>query len=356
MRGGIHRGKGLFVAGVLLATAASEAAALGVVHVERTSSQALTIRWQDAAAVDVYTANRPDAPIGEAVLVSANDRDGRHVLAADTGSRPHVLVRDRRTGEVRRAAERLLPLEAGSNFRDLGGYPAADGKHVRWGLIYRSGGQPLLNDHDLALIAGLGLGNLVDLRSMEERRLAPTRIEGVPYNAIGYAFADIRGAQTPVPAAAPGRVYANFPALMAPHLKLIFAKLLGEGTPLAFNCSAGQDRTGFVAAMILTALGVPQSVILEDFHLTTKVRQPQFEMPRIDPVDSANDPVAMLFAGYQRPERARPTPLMTAQGKPFLSFALEAITARYGSVDAYLEQAAGLTPAQRAALQARYLE
>ncbi len=352
----VHGLKTVCAAALLSAAASSGAAAFGLVSVERTSSQQLTVRWQEAASVDVYMADRPNAPLSQALLVSANDSDGLHVLAADTASRPYVLLRDNRTGEVRRAAERLLPLEAGSNFRDLGGYPAADGKHVRWGLIYRSGGQPLLNDHDLALIARLGLGNLVDLRSMEERRLAPTRIEGVPYNAIGYAFADIRGAQTPVPAAAPGRVYANFPALMAPHLKLIFAKLLGEGTPLAFNCSAGQDRTGFVAAMILTALGVPQSVILEDFHLTTKVRRPQFEMPRIDPVASANDPVAMLFAGYQRPERATPTPLRTAQGKPFLSFALEAITARYGSVDAYLEQAAGLTPAQRAALQARYLE
>lgn len=144
--------------------------------------------------------------------------------------------------------------------------------------------------------------------------------------------------------------------MLAPHLKLIFNRMLDDGTPLAFNCSAGQDRTGFVAAMILTALGVPQAVILEDYHLTTKVRQPQFEMPRIDPVASANDPVAMMFASLQRPERATPTPLMDAQGKSFLSVALEAAVARHGSIDAYLEREAGLTPARRTALRARYLE
>ncbi|WP_243442603.1 tyrosine-protein phosphatase [Sandarakinorhabdus sp. AAP62] len=328
------------------------AAALESVQVERVSGQQLKIRWQGAASANVYMAERPDAPIGMAMLVSANDSDGEHLLAADTSSHPYVMVRDNRTGAVRRVAERVLPLEAGSNFRDLGGYPAAGGKHVRWGLIYRSAGQPLLNAHDLGLIGKLGLGNLVDLRSAEERRLAPTRIEGVAYNAIGYSFGNIRAAQTP----AMGSVYGNFPTLMAPHLKLIFNRMLGDGTPLAFNCSAGQDRTGFVAAMILTALGVPQNVIIEDYHLTTKVRQPQFEMPRIDPAQAANDPVAMMFASYQRPERATPTPLMDAQGKSFLSFALEAAAARHGSIDAYLEIEAGLTPARRRALQDRYLE
>jgi protein-tyrosine phosphatase len=334
------------------ATVGSRAVAVETVIVERLSGQQLKLRWQGAATANVYMADRPDAPLDKAVLVSANDSDGEHLLAADTASHPYLLVRDNRTGEVRRVAERVLPLEAGSNFRDLGGYPAVGGKHVRWGLIYRSAGQPLLNAHDLGLIGKLGLGNLVDLRSVEERRLAPTSIEGVPYNAIGYSFGNIRATQIP----SMGSVYGNFPTLMAPHLKLIFNRMLGDGTPLAFNCSAGQDRTGFVAAMILTALGVPQDVILEDFHLTTKVRQPQFEMPRIDPAQAANDPVAMMFASYQRPERATPTPLMDAQGKSFLSFAVEAAAARHGSIDAYLEIEAGLTPARRQALRDRYLE
>src|SRR3546814_16616904 len=77
-----------------------------------------------------------------------------------------------------RVAERALPLEHGSNFRDIGGYPAAGGKHVRWGMIFRSGGTPLLNDADEQRIGALKLGEMVDLRSSEERVLAPTRISG----------------------------------------------------------------------------------------------------------------------------------------------------------------------------------
>jgi protein-tyrosine phosphatase len=349
----MHRFARLAFLLIVSAGAASGAAALGPdARVERLSGQQLAIRWSDAKAVDVYTADRPDTPLKAATLVSAADADGEHVLAADPSARRYVLLHDKRSGEVRRLAERLVPLEAGSNFRDLGGYPAAGGKHVRWGMVYRSAGQPMLNDRDLALIKSLSLANLVDLRSMEERRLAPTRIAGVPYNAIGYPFMSITSPASRVPGAA----YRNFPELMAPHLTLIFNKMLGEGTPLAFNCSAGQDRTGFVAAMILTALGVPGEVILEDYHLTTAVRQPQFEMPRIDPVASANDPVALMFAGYQKADRVTLTPLRDPQGKAFLTQAFEAIEAQYGSVDAYLQQAAGLTPARRKRLKATYLE
>src|SRR3546814_7040686 len=84
--------------------------------------------------------------------------------------------------------ERALPLEHGSNFRDIGGYPAAGGKHVRWGMIFRSGGTPLLNDADEQRIGALKLGEMVDLRSSEERVLAPTRIYGVRYTAVGYSM------------------------------------------------------------------------------------------------------------------------------------------------------------------------
>src|SRR3546814_13513140 len=87
-----------------------------------------------------------------------------------------------------RVAERALPLEHGSNFRDIGGYPAAGGKHVRWGMIFRSGGTPLLNDADEQRIGALKLGAMVDLRSSEERVLAPTRIYGVRYPAVGYSM------------------------------------------------------------------------------------------------------------------------------------------------------------------------
>jgi len=249
--------------------------------------------------------------------------------------------------------DRVIPLEAGSNFRDIGGYPAAHGRHVRWGLIYRSGGTPMLTAADQARIAGLHLAHMVDLRSAEERVLAPSRIDGVPYTAVGYHMADLMAGFQGT--GGTGEGYRRMPEFLAPQVRQVFALLLrGEG-PLVYNCSAGQDRTGFVTALILSALGTPYPTIIEDYHLSTRYRRPEFEMPRITPEQAAANPGAAIFARFQSDPRAsQPQPLMTAEGKPYLDFAIEEMNARWGGVDGYLRREIGLTPADIARLRARY--
>ncbi len=256
--------------------------------------------------------------------------------------------------------ERVLQLQQGSNFRDLGGYPAAGGKHVRWGMIYRSGGTPLLTDADLAKIKTLGLANMVDLRSSEERVLAPSRIEGVPYSAIGYSMGNMMSMDPAklVGGDRMGTLYEEFPTFLKPQAKLVFAKLLQKEGPLVYNCSAGQDRTGFVSALVLSALGVPRATIIEDYHLSTTWRRPEYEMGRINLAAHPGNAAAELFArGQDLPAEARkPTPLKTSDGRAYLEYALAAIDRRWGSVDAYLRQEIGLTNADIASLRVTYLQ
>jgi protein-tyrosine phosphatase len=325
---------------------------------ERTSPTSITIRWQGSDPVDVYVSDSADAGINTATLVSRADTDGHETIVTGHLGRRYVLLHDQRSKQIRRVAERLLPLEQGSNFRDIGGYATDDGRHVRWGRLYRSGGQPMLTEHDVVQIRSLGLRNLVDLRSNEERRLAPSRIDGVPYNAIGYSMLSMspslkNGAGSMQNGST---LYHNFPVSLAPQLRLIFDRLLANDMPLAYNCSAGQDRTGFVTAMIMAALGVPRETITLDYHLSTALRRPEFEMTKIDPALAASDPVAGMFARYQQPSASKPTPLKEADGTAFLDGAYAEIEQRWGSVDAYLEKEAGLDPVERALLRSRYLE
>lgn len=341
-----------FLALLLVATPAT---ALTNPIVERINANQLAISWTANGPVDVYVSDNPDAPRTAATLVSRADADGQHRIDAGIRDRRYVLLHDPKTGETMRVAERLVPLEQGSNFRDIGGYATADGKHVRWGRLFRSGGQPLLTEADVVEIQSLGLKSMIDLRSMEERQLAPSRVSGVPYTSIGYSMRALMPAsQTAMQNG--GNVYRNFPDLLAPQLRLIVERLLDDDAPLAYNCSAGQDRTGFVTAMLLSALGIPRETILADYHLSTALRRPEFEMARISPEQAASDPVAGMFARYQTPAAAKPTPLKDAQGRAFLESAFDEIETRYGSVDAYLEKAAGLTPAARALLRSKYLE
>jgi protein-tyrosine phosphatase len=324
---------------------------------ERIAPDRLKLSWTDANGVDVYMADQPDATAKTSKLVSANDRDGSEELTVAPGARPYFLLRDRKDGKNLRVAERLLPLEQGSNFRDIGGYPAAGGRRVKWGLIFRSGATPMLTDADLRTVDALHLANLVDLRSDEERQLAPTRIEGVPYNAVGYSMAAITHAMKPAAGQpAPqngGALYRQMPEMLAPQFRLLFARLLERSGPVAYNCSAGQDRTGLATGLILSALGVPRDVIIADYHLSTQYRRPEYEMASFDPAAFPNNVAAQMFAHYKG---SKPTPLKEADGTAFLSEALDQIDKDYGSVDAYLDKKLGVSAVDIAALRAAYTE
>jgi len=349
---------GIALCGLALTVSGSaQAAPPAAAVVERDGNGALVVRWRDTNPVDVVVSDKPDTATSSATPVSLKDADGQATLADTEPARRYFLLRDTKSGQVARTAERVLPLERGSNFRDLGGYPAARGRHVRWGAIYRSGATPLLNDADVTQVKALHLAAIVDLRSSEERVMAPTRITGVRYLAIDYPMMAMMGRDM---ATTPGEMptlYRRMPSFLTPHLKIVFDELLAGKGPVMFHCSAGQDRTGVTAAIVLSALGVPRDKIIEDYHLSTVWRRPEFEMPRIDPALAETNPVARMFAGYQGSSASRqPTPLKTADGHAFLEGALAEIDARWGSVHGFLKAELGLTEREIRHLQASLTE
>ena len=342
-------------AAVALAICASATASARVLDasVERTAQGRLVLHWQDSAPVDVIEAEGTDPAKGKVVAGAVSK--GGFELPAPAHARPYFFLRDTRDHTVVTVAERVLPLDQGSNFRDLGGYRAADGKHVRWGLLFRSGATPLLSEPDRAEIAGLGLQQMIDLRSSEERQLAPSRISGVPYTAVGYGFAAVM----PKGAFSPETGYPAMIGLLEPQLRLLFATLLRRQAPVVTNCSAGQDRTGIASAILLSALGVPRDVITGDYLLSTQYRHPEFEMPAIDPAQFPGNPAATMFAHYRPADgkpAPKPAPLLAKDGTPFLNFALTEIDRRWGSMDVYLDKQLGVGPAERAQLHQDYLE
>jgi protein-tyrosine phosphatase len=323
---------------------------------ERISPQQIVISWSSAGPVDVYVSDRPDTPRDRMKLVSDDDTDGRHEVAADLITRPYFLLVDTTDGKAVQVAERVLPLAQGSNFRDLGGYRTSDGRSVRWGQIFRSGATPDLSEADLQQIKALGLAEMVDLRSSEERVLAPTRIEGVPYVSVGYSMGAMSlNRKSGIPDME--TVYRGFPELLAPQMRVLFASLLSNEGPVVYNCSAGQDRTGFASALILRALGVPLETVLADYHLSTTYRRPQYEMPRLTPEVIAANPGAAIYAQYQKdPKYLTPQPLKDSVGASYLSFALDEVDQKWGSVAAYLQAEAGVGPKELARLKELYLE
>lgn len=323
-------------------------------RVERTATDKVTVYWSDKTPVDVYLSDRPGAALSDATLVSEHNRAGHFESAVAGTAHPIFLLKEVKDGSIVRIAERALPLAQGSNFRDLGGYPAADGRHIRWGVLYRSGATPVLTDADLAQIQALGLKDMIDLRTSEERSLAPTRIQGVRYAAFSYSLTALMGNQVPNDA---GSIYIKFPTLLMPQLRMLFHTLLADEGPLVYNCSAGQDRTGFATAMLLSALGVSRDLIYSDYLLSMTYRHPEFEMPKLDPAAQTNNPIAAYYARVQQdPNYRKPTRLLDANERPLLQSSFTEIESRWGSVENYLAKEIGVEPADLARLRDEYLE
>ncbi len=242
----------------------------------------------------------------------------------------------------------VVPLEGGSNFRDLGGYRAADGRRVRRGAVFRSAHLGTLTRADSAALGKLGVRTIVDLRGVDEAAETPHRLDGVACRIIGApiepgvgdkirrAISD--GSATPfLMTQYLTEHYRDYPRRCTPGFRTLFAAL-GDGhhRPLVFHCTAGKDRTGFASALLLTLLGVPWDTVVEDYLRT-------------------ND----LWVGHigRYPELDIDTRAAIIEARrPYLEAAFEVVRTDFGGVEAFAEKALGLDPAARERLRTELLE
>ncbi|MER5751373.1 GNAT family N-acetyltransferase [Streptomyces sp. NPDC002088] len=231
--------------------------------------------------------------------------------------------------------DRHIPFEALHNFRDLGGYPAGDGHRIRPGRLFRSDslGKLTPDTQDWTRFLSLGIRTVVDLRypwEIETRGRIPAHpsfayhnlsIEHRPYDQAALT-----------PDIAPG-----------PYLAERFMEVAEDGTkelrtalelisesaesasPLVFHCASGKDRTGQLAALTLSLLGVPDPVIIEDFSLTELATQ------------------SLLTDWKTRNNGHTPTwPGFARAPESVMRLFLASLRARYGSTEAYVTEALNL--------------
>ncbi len=318
---------------------------------------ALIVRWQGlSGAVRVWQLPSADARRGQGRLLATLTGGQGVVVPAAAGPRPWILLLDSKGHELR-VAERVLPLAGGMNFRDLGGYAGAGGRAVRWGLLYRSAVMSGLTAADHAYLAQLGIRTVCDLRANGERKREPVvwpnagapkvlvRDYELDMGPLAAAFG--RGDITPEQArGAMASFYRELPYQFAAQYREMFGELLAGRAPLAFNCSAGKDRTGVAAVLILLALGVDRETAIADYLLSNRHYRPQQPKPGA-PVD----PSMAMFA------RLPPGVMQALMGvdRAYIESSLAQIEAR-GGLDRYFSAELGLGPAERAQLQARYLQ
>lgn len=253
-----------------------------------------------------------------------------------------------------------LPFEGCANFRELGGYLGDGGRRVRYGVFYRAPALANLSTPaDRARFAALGVKKVFDFRSETERRLAPDpEFPGVANVAANALTAEDGGEQDfdleKLARTEEGlrmltegvhKSYARMPFHNAAYRALFAAVRAGE-TPLLFHCTAGKDRTGVAAALLLRALGVSREDIIADYLLTNEYRA----------VGQASFLERLIQLGAPEENAAWLAQHATGVRRESIECALDAIDARYPSFEAYLAAELDTGAAALAGIRARYLE
>ena len=327
-----------------LLLSASPALAQEPLLIERVDADTLALVRSDPAPAALWLSADPVLDTGD-MLLTEHDSSEWYEFASPATQRHYVFVVGT-DGREQVASERVLPLEQGSNFRDIGGYSTADGRTVRFGLAFRSGAMPLLTEADYALLEQLDIGAVVDLRSLEERNVAADELDdrtGALFLSNDYLIAPL---MADLGRGGGENMYAGMESLLRPQFRAIFNRLLaGEGA-VVYHCSAGQDRTGMAIALIYDLLAVDRETIVADYHLSTALRRPQFEMPPIDAADYPGNPIVQYYSAARAAGRTGAEPLFTPSGQSHLVQFFAHIDATYGGTAGYLEQQLGMTAEQ----------
>jgi len=259
--------------------------------------------------------------------------------------------------------ERQVKLEGQANFRDLGGYSTTDGRRVKWGLIYRAGQLNKLSDADLSKLKELKIRTVVDLRGPAEaesrgKDRLPDGARSVSY-PIDVNSLPKEGKEESAPTGSAGRTDFMLQTTRSIMINRtdVYASLIRDlaepkNRPLVFHCTAGKDRTGVGAAIVLSLLGVPWETVRDDYLLSNYYRRDENEKE----LKSVREDIAKK-QGIP-PEQVDMTVFeaMFLVKPEYLDAAHDEVIRRYGSMESYLRKGLGISDEMISKLRSELLE
>lgn len=243
-------------------------------------------------------------------------------------------------------SRRHIPLNGASNFRDLGGYVGHQGRTVQWRKIFRSDHLAFLNGDDLHQINALGITRAFDFRGVQESQaqsyawpnierhslsIEPTVVQRLQAQHLSGRLLSAADALD-----AMQTTYRDFVKSDSHRFAELFEHLLANPDPLLFHCTAGKDRTGLAAALVLSALGVSEADIWQDYLLTNQLYK------RNSTGTTTLSPEVLKIVWEVQ--------------ESFLTAALEVIHQDHGGMHHYLSKQLNLSEAALQKLRDTYLE
>jgi protein-tyrosine phosphatase len=223
-------------------------------------------------------------------------------------------------------AERHLPMVGGYNFRDLGGFKTKEGRYTKWGKLFRADELSNLTEEDLQYLSSIPITSVIDFRAQSEVKRTPDKLPHTvrftypiaitPGNLSSEGIqANLLSTNIDTQMKYMNRLLVSDPPCVR-AFRIFFAIVQNNlSAPLIFHCSAGKDRTGMAAALVLYSLGVDEQTIMEDY-LASKIY--------------LSDKYDAFIAKYPRAES-----IFTVK-KMFLQAGINQIKRDHGSVMDYL--------------------
>jgi protein-tyrosine phosphatase len=311
-----------------------------------------------AIPVEVFVSSSPDRIDSEKPVLTIR-KTPAEVPVPERSGRIYFHLKPA-LGATRVVSIRRLPLEGAKNFRDLGGYRTSDGHYVRWGLVYRSNHLVNLTAKDSEYLSRLGIRLVCDVRSEGERARAPDHWTGT---APEFLMVPVGSnlITTPTPDDLKRRVAAinsetkgsnrgyDYAIEYAGQYAKILRRIAAGDLPAVEHCTSGKDRTGVFSAILLTALGVPRGIVVQDYLLSNQY------LLAPEAIGSTTADLQRAFGLAESPDISTVTAIMTARPET-LEATLDRITKTYGSFDNYLRDALKLSDSELAMLRQRLLE
>ena len=245
--------------------------------------------------------------------------------------------------------QREVILEGAINFRDLGGYSNTEYRKIKWGKVYRSADISKLTDSDMEELKHRKIYTVIDFRGQSEAEKAPDRLlPGADYlllpagsgntnDLAAFTKDHVSGVNVMVD------FYSDI-SFFREKYRPFFQKLLTlpDSSAILFHCTAGKDRTGIAAALLLYALDIPMETILSDYTSTNKYRKEENEQM-----------INYMVSGGV--DRQMAIQIMDANPQ-YLQSTFNAIKKEYGSVELFLYKELGVGEEAKLILREKYLQ
>lgn len=310
---------------------------------ERNKDGNLLLKWEVSPEQDgninIYSSQNDGSPESFVPIKTSKITDQVTVINTTSPDVREFYILKTTTAYSGIITNRIIEMNSIKNFRDVGGYYTKNDRQMEWGMIFRSGDLSSATLYDQEKMRRLGIKTIIDFRTLNTASVYPILVHPninkvtIPIVQMdSKAFNDMMSDKNLTQSDAVRKVQDSYITILESYkeeFSKMFSVLLDyENYPVLISGSLGKDRVGLASFLILSAIGVPQNVIVSDYLLSQESINVQSIVPDVQSKpEYYQEAVTALFS-------VRPS---------YINYTIDYLNQKYGSVDNYIEKELKLT-------------